>query len=349
MGELLGLGITHQPSFLAAEIQALSLRRALQDPDLPDVWRSGEAWPEKLREEWASDQGAQAAARHREAVVGAIRSAREVLDEFAPDVVVIWGDDQYENFLEDLVPAFCVMAYDVIEMRPFAGVEENVWGDARDTAFHFRGHRDAGRWLSRGLLERGFDVAYSYAPLHHALGHAFANSLVFLDWDRRGFPYPVVPFHVNCYGRLAICQRGRGGTLSGATDSSAFDPPSPSPRRCWDLGAACATVLRESPWRVALVASSSWSHAFLTRKNYHLYPDEDADRELYEALRDGDYGIWRSRTLSELEVSGQQEMLNWYCLVGAMDALGRRPDYAGWFASAVANSNKVVAWFKPQS
>jgi hypothetical protein len=38
-----------------------------------------------------------------------------------PDVVLVWGDDQYENFREDIIPAFCVMAYDGFEHQPMAG------------------------------------------------------------------------------------------------------------------------------------------------------------------------------------------------------------------------------------
>ena len=51
----------------------------------------------------------------------------------------------------------------------------------------------------------------------------------------------------------------------------------------------------------------------------------EADRTLYEALKTGDYDTWRDRPLAELEASGQHEMLNWYVLVGAMEALGRPP------------------------
>ena len=44
-------------------------------------------------------------------------------------------------------------------------------------------------------------MAYAYKPLHgDGLGHAFANTLLFLDLDRQGFNYPVVPMAVNCYG-----------------------------------------------------------------------------------------------------------------------------------------------------
>ncbi len=84
--------------------------------------------------------------------------------------------------------------------------------------------------------------------------------------------------------------------------------------------------MAKSPWRVALVASSSWSHAFLTPKNYLLHPDVDADRALYEKLRVGDYEAWRKTPLASMEESGQQEMLNWMCLAGAMAELERRPD-----------------------
>ena len=40
------------------------------------------------------------------------------------------------------------------------------------------------------------------------LAHAFLNTVLFLDYDRQGFPYPVIPFQVNCYGRRVIAQHG---------------------------------------------------------------------------------------------------------------------------------------------
>ena len=42
------------------------------------------------------------------------------------------------------------------------------------------------------------------------------------------------------------------------------------------------------------MASSGWSHAFLTAKNHYLYPDTPADRILFEALRAGNYDAWRN-------------------------------------------------------
>jgi hypothetical protein len=97
---------------------------------------------------------------------------------------------------------------------------------------------------------------------------------------------------------------------------------------------------------VALVASSSWSHAFLTPKNWLLFPDVGADRALYEALQKGDYKTWRERPLNAVEDSGQQEILNWMCLMGAMDALGRRPTETAFVESWIFNSNKCFAVYE---
>ena len=119
------------------------------------------------------------------------------------------------------------------------------------------------------------------------MAHAFANTFLYLDWDRQGFPYPVVPFAINCYGRNLIHAKGGFGHLYGPPrpEGESGDPPSPHPWRCMDVGAAVAEVLAHSPYRVALIASSSWSHCFLSPKNGYLWPDHDGDRILFDARR----------------------------------------------------------------
>jgi hypothetical protein len=301
-----------------------------------------------MRQEYGADEGANAALRHREALVAGFRKARRLLDEFAPDFVVIWGDDQYENFKEDIIPPFCVLAYESIEHRPWEEHREaNAWDEPKDKTFVYKGHRTAAKYLATSLLEEGFDLSYAYRPLHHPLGHAFMNTLLFMDYDRQGFPYPVVPFQVNCYGRRVISQYGGAASFANMPAEDRLDPPSPPPWRCFDLGKACARVISRGPWRVAVIASSSWSHAFLTPKHHLLYPDVEADRALYEKLRAGDYPAWRQTPLAALEESGQQEMLNWMCLVGAMAELGRRPDETDFIQTYIFNSSKCFAFFKP--
>ena len=112
-----------------------------------------------------------------------------------------------------------------------------------------------------------------------------------------------------------------------------------------EVGAALAAAIEASPWRVALIGSSSWSHAFLASKTGYLFPDREGDRALFEALKSGDYDVWRRRSLADVEASGQHEMLNWYVLVGAMEALGRRPVIHDYVESWVLTSNKCFAEF----
>src|SRR5207253_219350 len=214
------------------------------DPDLPERYRRPEGWPEPMRQEYGSDQGLSAAKRHREALVTGFRDARRRLDEFAPDVVLIWGDDQYENFKEDIIPPFCVLAYESIEHRPWAEGRwqkaKNAWDEASDATFVYKGHRAAAKSLVTGLLDAGIDASYAYRPLHHPLGHAFMNTLLFLDYDRQGFPYPVIPFSINCYGRKVISQQGGVSSFADLPTEAQLDPPSPAPWRCFDLGRATA-------------------------------------------------------------------------------------------------------------
>jgi hypothetical protein len=273
------------------------------------------------------------------------RRTREAIDSFRPDVVLIWGDDQYENFTEDVVPAFSVLAYGDVELQPWRKHPlDNVWGESADYTRVVRGAPEIGRQLASDLIRADFDVAYAYKPLHHdGLAHAFSNTILYLDQDRTGFEYPVVALPVNCYGRRVISHKGRASRFGDAL--AANDPPSPSPSRCMDLGAATVAALLETDLRAVLVASSSWSHAFLIDRNWHLWPDSAADQALYEGLRDGDYEMWRKQTVASLEEAGQQELLNWHCLVGAMEHLGRRPSWTSHVPTHIYNSNKTFAIF----
>lgn len=354
MGEVLGLGLTHYPAFSPPDsAMAGVFRWALQDPALPAELKDPGAWPAGIVEEWGTDEGLAGAAAHRKGMEAGFRQVRAALDAFDPDFVVVWGDDQYENFQRDIIPPFAVLAYDDMTVHPWRDVHEssdmqgkpNVWGEGPDFSIQVRGHREGAIEITRGLLDRGFDVAYAYKPLHHpGLAHAFLNTVLFLDLDRRGFPYPLVPFAVNSYGRRVVESKGY---LTQLGEVSTPDPPSPSPKRLFALGEAIAELVTESPWRVALIASSSWSHAFLCEKTYHLHPDHPADDALYDALLASDWGRWADTTSAQIEESGQQELLNWFPLAGAMKALGRDVTWSSFVRTWIFNSNKVFTVFAP--
>lgn len=351
MGEILGIGVTHYPPLTWPDTHMAGiLGITMADPDLPEEWRDPASWPEPMRAEYGDDKGATSAKGHRQQLLDGFREARRVIDEFRPDVLVVWGDDQYENFREELVPAFSVLAYEDIELQPWSkpmlGIP-NVWGEAEDTTFLFRGAREIGKGLTAGLLEAGFDMAYSYVPSRpEVFPHAFLNTQLFLDYDRAGFDYPILPVAVNCYGSYVIKRRGGMGPLKELGNTENLDPPSPSPHRCMELGAATARYFANSDLRVALIASSSWSHAFLNDKTWRMCPDIEADRRLFEALRDGDYGTWHKVTVDDVTEAGQQEMLNWFCLAGAMEELERTPSRCDFISTHVFNSNKCFAIFE---
>ena len=355
MGETLGLGVTHSPPLLAREGDtAARLRRMMSHPLLPERYRDPARWPDRMRREWGDDEGRAHVEQHRAALEDAMRWARQELDAFRPDLVVIFGDDQYENFREDGVPAFQINCFPSFAARPWAHRRpgfQNAWAELADAEFHYNADRRAAKHLVARLIEEGFEVAYAYEARHDGMPHAILNTLLFLDWDRRGFDYPIVPFLTNCYGRQLIPLKGGGvNNLAEVPDEDDLDPPGPSAWRCFDLGRALARILNASSSRVALVASASWSHSFLAAGTSYFHPDVEADQRYFDALVAGDYELWRNTTLADIETHGHQELLNWVLLMGAMAELGgRKPQEAFAVESWLTNANKVFAVFRPRA
>lgn len=139
MAEVLGLGMSHFGGFMFPdEDMASRVRKRLQDGKLPPSLDHPSKWPEAMQAEWSNDGGAAFAARHRNSYFTALDRIREVLDDFAPDAIVIFGDDQYECFKEDLVPPYCVFLAEEFRTMPYlraravGGERANIWNDARD-------------------------------------------------------------------------------------------------------------------------------------------------------------------------------------------------------------------------
>src|SRR4051794_14953568 len=290
MGELLGIGLSHAPMFqFPDENMADILRSFLKRESIPAEVRAMENWPQAMRQEWGDDEGLSAARAHRELAGGGFPKLRAPLAASQPDFVLIGGDDQYENFKEDVVPPFCIYLYDQLDCLPYQASKvintpRNVWDQPTDKVVPVRGHREAASFLARELILNQFDVAYAYKPHHHpTLAHAFMRTIMFLDYDQRGFDYPVIPFHVNCYGSDLMNRT----EVQENTGPVVLAPPAPTPARCYDLGRAVGRILGDSPWRAALIGSSSWSHAFLTKKHHGLYPDIASDRVRLAELQTG--------------------------------------------------------------
>jgi hypothetical protein len=353
MGDILGFGISHYPPYSGKdENMSGILGYTLADPDIPAHIKDEASWPEQMRAQWSTDSGHAAAVQHRLDMQRGFTRARAALDAFNPDVVLIWGDDQYENFHEDIVPPFCVFAYPTQELHPWMKMstsitgKPNYWDEPKETTRTVIGAPEIAKEMTASLLDQDFDVAYAYEPHHFkGLPHAFLNAILYLDYERKGFPYPVIPMQVNCYGSRVISYRGSFSRFADA--GRPLDPPSPSPKRCFDLGRAIARYWKQSPYRVALCASSSWSHAFMVDKTWRLHPDIDGDRKLYDMLINGNLAGWRDVPLASVTESGQQEVLNWFCLIGAMYELDAKLAWSDFVETYIFNSDKVTAIFEP--
>ena len=350
MGEILGLGLSHYPGPLVpGKYWARMLERNVKIGRVAQAAFDDKAsWPPPMQAEWGSDAGAASGEAHEQRLLAGYERMRAELDAFRPDVVFIWGDDQYENYKRECVPPFCVGIFDSVACKPFGdgrrlfATEETSWGAGPDDEFVLRGHRAAASGLYRSLVEGGFEPAYSLAFNHPTgLAHSFNNTVLFLD-RTRDFPYPIIPFHVNCYGNNL-------GTAAEAMTGGAevLMLPPPTPRRCFEIGAATARYFASSPWRVALIGSASFSHGSLCGKHQRLFPDVAADRRRVDDLEGGGWQRWGALSTAEIEDAGQHEILNWIVLAGAMSVLDRRCEIVDYVESYLFNSSKCFALFRP--
>jgi hypothetical protein len=351
MAQFLGLGVSHYPGLLVPPAYwTQMLRRSVQIGRVDAaLYEDKSRWPAEMLAEWGTDEGLSAARVHERRLLEGFRAVRKELDDFRPDLVVIWGDDQYENFRNDCVPPFCVYIFDELVCKPYGGgrrpflCEESAYGVAADTPMHVRGNAEVAAELCRTLLTQHFDVAYATETrAESGLAHSFSNTLAYLDRDRKGMDYAILQFHVNCYGNQLL--RGARPDIQHKS-SLKMSPPAPTPARCFEIGQAVARHFANTDLRVALIASSSWSHGSLTAKHGRLYPDAAADKRRHQELVDGRFSRWGELDLRQLEECGQHELLNWVCLAGAMTELGQRASMVDYVESHLFNSSKVFAVF----
>lgn len=228
----------------------------------------------------------------------AIAALRAKIDGFRADVLVVVGDDQHENLLDDNMPPFTVYIGDEVE----ASVSLRYLNQPKsENRTRYRVEAELAGALVRGLMEAGFDPSYSKKTRYDGgLGHAFARVLKFLSPEAR---HAVVPVMVNTYY-----------------------PPAPSPGRCVDFGRALADALRRFPGnqRAVIVASGGLSHTKI---------DERLDGEFIGALKQNDLS-YMSRMPADVLIEGTSEIRNWMVAAAAADRPGTIVEYAPLYRTA---------------
>ncbi len=268
---------------MAELVGCLAMSHAPQLMLTPDQWgllntRSGERLP--LRPELGNETLEVKWAKWKSCMT-AIDQLRRAVESLAPEAIVIVGDDQHENLLDDNMPPFTLFVGQEAE----ASVSLRYLNQPK-SANRTRYAVDDKLALSilDKLMAQGFDPAYSKKLRYEGgLGHAFARPLKFLMPEPR---LAVVPVMVNTYY-----------------------PPAPSARRCVQFGRALASAIRDfpAPRRVLMVASGGLSH---TRIN------EGLDRNFIEALKKNDIDFLEAMDSSVL-VEGTSEIRNWIVVAAA--------------------------------
>lgn len=260
---------------------------ARQWPDLPNRSRG----PFNPKPDIASEITVDAMLAKEARCKKALAALSEQLHRWKPDAVIVMGDDQHENVLDDNQPPFLIyLAKEADATLHF----EYLGTKAEDQMQHYAVDSGLARSLLDGLMEADFDPAWSSSTREETgLGHAFGRALDFLMPKEK---FPIVPVMVNTYY-----------------------PPAPSARRCLQFGKAIHAVIEKLPSdaRVVLLASGGMSHFVI---------DESFDAAFIKALETRDEGYLSTIPASTL-VAGTSELRNWIIAAGAMQNGARMVDY----------------------
>jgi len=195
---------------------------------------------------------------------------KKKLEDAKPDVILVFGDDQIEQFDFSNFPGFAIFVGDEYEgyrTFPRQGMVPGARGDwtekTPETWVKVKARPDLAKELAVNLVKREFDLSFmiDVPNQQHGVGHAFMRPMHYLVPD---YHIPVLPFYVNC-----------------------FYGPQPTANRCYKLGRAVREIIDDSPLdlRVAVIGSGGLWH---TPGNPQAWLNEEFDAESLAHVRAGD-------------------------------------------------------------
>jgi len=245
----------------------------------PYLFQSPEQWTQaqqtraaagNFREPFAIDTLEQNVEKHGRCM-RAFEVLRRRLEADAPDFLVIFGDDQNEQFQFSNFPAFAIFTGDTFggyKISRYQGIP--LPGGKRPerpkTPEHWAtvsNRTDVAKYLLTSLVRSGFDIAFctGLADPDEGMGHAFTRPSYYLDPD---YSKPVVPILINC-----------------------FYGPQPTGRRCCKLGLAVRELVEALPGnaRVTILGSGGLWHTPMMPRSYL---NEEFDRGILSRAAKGD-------------------------------------------------------------
>lgn len=238
------------------------------------------------------------------------------LEETRPDVVLMVYNDHGATFAFDMVPTF---AFGVGESyRP---ADE---GFGRPPLPDFDGAPDLSWHIADSVVPEGFDLTLCQEL---DLDHGFSTPMKVLFGTPEQWPVRVIPLAVN------VVQQ-----------------PTPSARRCLDLGRAIGRAIRSYPEdvRVALVGTGGMSHQLQGERAGFINPE--FDQQFLREIVTGPERIASYSNAEYINMAGSEgaELVMWLIMRGAMDEevledlSGYTIPVANTAAGVVAMRNKVV-------
>lgn len=285
---VIGIGTSHSPQLsIRAKDWAYLLKKDETDPRL-----DYQGLLKRAKPGIQSELGEEKFRQRDEACLKAVNHLGDALRKTNADVVVIFGDDQHEQFGDDNMPTFAIYHGKSIPVVRDSGVRPAGWKDAErngwaETADEYANEDDLANHLIRALNDEEFDIARcNRLRKEIGVGHAFS----FLY--RRlvpGSKIPMVPVMVNTY----------------------YPPNQPTPKRCYGFGQAVRRAIEswQTDKRVALVASGGLSHVVI---------DEEIDQMTIDGLKNKKPEVLFRLPRERLD-GGTSEILNWVALAGAME------------------------------
>lgn len=269
---------------------------------------------EKTEGRFAQLASYQSSRERHERCQAAITRLAEIYATTRPDVAIIIGEDQHEQFSADYMPALLVHWGDSVLNTPrkygpdaMPSLKASAWAYGKKDETH-SGRADLGLHIIETMVQDGFDVAQSRrlpkesAASIEGIGHAFT---FIYHRIMGGNVTPHVPIILNTY----------------------YPPNQPTPKRCFEIGRIIkkAVEIWEPDLRVAVIASGGLSHFVLNEK---------IDLAVIDALQNNDTEFLKSIPRKQMQ-SGTSEILNWIALGATVDDLRMNLiDYVPCYRSA---------------
>jgi protocatechuate 4,5-dioxygenase beta chain len=218
------------------------------------------------------------------------------------------------------MPPFCVYTGKSTFGYPWK-LRKTVFGEEPGPRFDVTCSADVATNLVRVAADKGFDLSWSqeFPDSEWGLPHSMIRMVEKLE-----IRVPVIPVHIN-----------------------AFDEPSATPRRCFQLGQMMNEVLNEilpQEVRVAIVGSGGLSHE--AAGDNAGWIDADHDQWVICQLQQGNYESLANLSNQDLIRCQDQELRNWLAALGFVD--GAKPAYLEYvlsYRSLVGNA--FAAWTFP--